>query len=589
MVGHMSESWPGGSAVRTEMMVELNMPMKMRDGVVTRADVYRPKKAGRYPVALERTPYDKSRGQAMYYAMRPLRAVSRGYAVVIQDVRGRWASDGEFYPLRQEINDGYDSVEWCAKQPWSNGKVGMWGPSYVGATQWLAAASVPPHLSCIVPNITASNYYEDWFYRDGALQLSFVGAWILDSFAAHELLRQGKKKRAEEMLDIMDHMDEKLFDFIPLSKLPYFKDNADYIYDWLAHPEQDSYWEKVNLENYHERIRVPAFNIGGWYDIFLQGTIDNFVRMRKHGKSPESREQQLLIGPWMHWGRAGWLEKLVGDMDFGHRASNDAIDLEGMVLDFYDRWMKGGKPKNKSPLKIFVMGENAWRDEKEWPLERTEYTDYYLHSEGSANTADGDGTLDVTPADDASPDRFVYDPLDPVPTIGGALCCDLTYTPAGPYDQSCLEKRKDVLVFSTSPLKRPVEVTGPISLRLFASTSAADTDFTGKLVDAWPCGYVQNLTQGIIRARYRESRKEPKLIQPGRIYEYAIDLWATSNVFGKGHQIRLEVSSSNFPQFDRNMNTAKHPFIEDKPVIAVQHIHHDSAHPSRLILPVIPR
>ncbi len=583
----MSESWPGGKA-RTEMTVELNVPIKMRDGVVTRADVYRPKKAGRYPVALERTAYDKSRGQAMFYGLRPIRAVSRGYAVVIQDIRGRWTSDGKFYPLTQEINDGYDSVEWCAKQPWSNGKVGMWGPSYVGATQWLAAASAPPHLACIAPCITASNYYEEWFYRGGALQLSFVGAWIMDSFAPHELLRQRKKKEADAMMDMMDRMDEKVFDFIPLAKLPYFKGNAEYIYDWLAHPEEDAYWEKVNLENHHANVSVPAFNIGGWYDIFLQGTIENFVSMRKRGKTKESREQRLLIGPWMHWGRAPWLDKLVGDMDFGHRASNESIDMEGMLLDFYDKWMKDEKAPKTPPLKIFVMGENVWRDENEWPLARTRYTDYFLHSGGSANTLDGDGTLSEAPSEEQSSDRFVYDPLDPVPTIGGALCCDLTFTPAGPYDQTCLEKRKDVLVYSTPPLRRPVEVTGPVTLKLFASTSAADTDFTGKLVDAWPCGYAQNLTQGVIRARYRESRKAAKLIQPGKTYEYTIDLWSTSNVFRKGHQIRVEVSSSNFPQFDRNMNTAKHPFKEDKPVIAVQHVYHDKAHPSRLILPIIP-
>lgn len=571
------------------MNVELNVPIKMRDGVVTRADVYRPEKTGRYPVALQRTAYDKSRGQASFYGLRPIRAVSRGYVVVIQDIRGRWASDGQYYPLTQEIHDGYDSVEWCAKQPWSNGKVGMWGPSYVGATQWLAAASSPPHLTCIAPCITASNYYEEWFYRGGALQLSFVGAWIMDSFASHELLRQRKKKEAEVMMDVMDHMDEKVFDFIPLAKLPYFKGNAEYIYDWLAHPEEDSYWDKVNLVNHHRNVSVPAFNIGGWYDIFLQGTIENFVAMRRHGKTKESREQQLLIGPWMHWGRAGWLDKLVGDMDFGHRASNDAIDMEGMLLDFYDRWMKDEKQPKKAPLKIFVMGENVWRDENEWPLARTKYTDYFLQSAGSANTVDGDGRLSETAPGEQSPDRFVYDPLDPVPTVGGALCCDLTFTPAGPYDQACLEKRKDVLIYSTPPLKRPVEVTGPVKLKLFASTSAADTDFTGKLVDAWPCGYAQNLTQGIIRARYRESRKEARLIQPGKVYEYTIDLWSTSNVFGKGHRIRVEVSSSNFPQFDRNMNTAKHPFKEDKPVTATQQVYHDRAHPSRLILPVIPK
>ena len=585
----MSESWPGGRS-KVELSVDLNTPIEMRDGTVTRADVYRPKAAGRYPVILQRTPYDKSLGQASYYAMRPVRAVSRGYAVVIQDVRGRYASDGSFYPMTQEIKDGYDTVEWCASQSWSSGKVGMWGPSYVGATQWLAAASVPPHLTCIAPCITASNYYEEWFYRSGALQLGFVEAWILDSFASAELLRKGRAKEAEKLLKIADEMDKKAFRFFPLREIPYFRGNAEYIYDWLKHTEQDAYWERINLENYHEKIKVPAFNIGGWYDIFLQGTINGFVRMKKLGKTAASREPQLVIGPWMHWGRGPWFEKLVGDIDFTHTASQKTIDLEGMMLDFYDRWMKE-RPKTKAPapVKIFVMGENVWRDENEWPLARTKYTEFYLHSDGSANTLEGDGTLTEATPRDESPDRFVYDPLDPAPSIGGALCCNVTFTPAGAYDQRPIEKRKDVLVYSTPTLRRDIEVTGPVVLKLCASTSAPDTDFTGKLVDVWPCGLAQNITQGIIRARYKDSRKTAKLVQPGKVYEYTVDLWSTSNVFKKGHSIRLEVSSSNFPHFDRNMNTAKHPSQESNPVVALQHIYHDRSHPSRLVLPVIPR
>lgn len=586
----MSESWPGGRG-SVEMIVELNVPIRMRDGVITRSDVYRPKKAGKYPVVLERTPYDKSftmRDQV--YCLRPIRAVSRGYAVVIQDVRGRYASDGDFDPLRHEMNDGYDSVEWCASQPWSDGKVGMFGPSYVGATQWLAAASGAPHLRCIVPYLTASNYYEEWFYRGGALQLSFVESWCLDSFSSTELLRQAKSAEAEKILDIMDKMDEEAFRFLPTKEIPYFKGNCDYFYDWVSHPEQDDYWEMINLENYHSKIEVPAFNIGGWYDIFLLGTINNFSRMRKKGKNRDSRKQKLLLGPWMHWGRAPFLDTLVGDVDFGHMASHITIDMEGMILDWYDRWMKGADiKKTESPIRIFVMGDNAWRDEEEWPLARTKYTNYYIHSDGSANTLCGDGGLNEVLPRDETPDRFAYDPLDPAPTIGGALCCSVTYTPGGPYDQTPIEKRKDVLVYSTPSLKKEVEVTGPVVMKLFASTSAEDTDFTAKLVDVWPCGFAQLLTHGIIRARYRESRKKAKFIKPGRVYEYAIDIWSTSNVFKKDHLIRIEVSSSNFPHFDRNMNTARPVAEESKPVIAVQHIYHDKAYPSHLVLPIIPR
>ncbi len=585
----MSESWPGGRS-SVEMTVELNVPIKMRDGIITRCDVYRPKKAGRYPVALERTPYDKSFTTYSSLGLRPLRAVSRGYAVVIQDVRGRYASDGEFDPLRHEMNDGYDSVEWCASQPWSDGKVGMFGGSYVGATQWLAAASGAPHLACIVPYVTASNYYEEWFYRGGALQLSFVEAWCLDSFSATELLRKGKPAQAEKMMNIMDRMDEEAFKFFPIREIPIFRGNADYFYDWVSHPEQDEYWEKINLENHHNKIGVPAFSIGGWYDIFLQGTINNFSRMKKMGKTADSRKQKLLLGPWMHWGRAPWMDKLVGDVDFGHMASHVTIDMEGMILDWYDRWMKeDGKRQDESPIRIFVMGDNVWRDENEWPLARTKHANFYIHSGGSANTLEGDGSLDDDQPGDEKKDRFVYDPLDPAPTIGGALCCSTTHAPGGPYDQTPIEKRKDVLIYSTPPLKKAIEVTGPVIMKLFASTSAGDTDFTAKLVDVWPCGFAQQLTQGIIRARYRESRKKAKLIEPGRVYEYAIDVWSTSNAFRKGHQIRLEVSSSNFPHFDRNMNTSRPVAQERRPVVAVQHVYHDKAHPSHLVLPIIPR
>jgi len=582
----MSESWPGGSS-RVGIITELNVPLKLRDGLTTRADIYRPKKSGKFPVLLCRTPYDKS-NTAAYLGLRPLRAVSRGYAVVIQDVRGRYASEGDFDPLRNEMKDGYDTVEWCAAQPWSDGKVGMFGASYVGATQWLAASSVPPHLKCIVPYITASNYYEEWFYRGGALQLSFAEAWCFDQFAATKLIRDGKPKDAERVLNVRDEMEEA-FKYFPIKDFPYFRGNAEFFYDWVSHPEQDAYWDKVNIGNYHSKIKVPAFNIGGWYDIFLQGTLNNFKKMRKIGKTAASRQQKLLVGPWMHWGRAAWFDSLVGDMDFGHMASNFTIDMEGMILDWYDRWMKEGKKHGGAPIRMFVMGENAWRDEKEWPLARTRYTKYFLHSDGSANTLDGDGALNEESPREERPDRFVYDPLDPAPTIGGALCCNPSHAPAGPYDQTPIERRKDVLVYSTPVLKKEVEVTGPIILNLYASTSAEDTDFTAKLVDLWPCGYAQPLTQGIIRARFRESTRKGKLVEPGKVYAYAVDVWSTSNLFQKDHRIRVEVSSSNFPHFDRNMNTARPVAAESKPVIAVQHVFHDKTRPSHIVLPVIPR
>ncbi|MCS4539513.1 MAG: CocE/NonD family hydrolase [Thaumarchaeota archaeon] len=585
----MSESWPGAKRVR--MTIDLNVPIRMRDGTTTRADVYRPEKVGKYPVLLQRTPYDKTFTAFAYLGLRPFRAVDRGYAVVIQDVRGRWASEGEFDPLRNEMNDGYDTVKWCSSQPWSSGKVGMYGASYVGAVQWLAAASGVPSLKAIAPFVTASNYYNEWYYRNGALQLSFVEAWCFDSFAATELLRRGRKKEAEKILEVADALDELVFNYIPVKKLPYLKGSSDFFYDWISHPSQDAYWEKINLERYHARINIPALNIGGWYDIFQQGTINNYLGMKKRGRTKLSRQQKLVMGPWMHWGRAPWMNKLVGELDFGHHASWEGVDMEGYVLRWYDHWLKGEENgvEKERPVRIFVMGENVWRDEKEWPLARTRYRRYFTRGGGSANSVQGDGWLSEKPPKDEPSDRFVYDPMNPVPTKGGLLCCNHTFNPGGPYDQSEIESRMDVLVYSTPRLERNTEVTGPVVVKLFASSMAVDTDFTAKLVDVWPCGAAMLLTDGIIRARYRETLGKPKPIEPGRVYGYTIDLWSVSNVFEKGHAIRLEVSSSNFPRFDRNMNTGR-PVAEEKtPSVAIQRILHDRSHPSHVVLPLIPR
>lgn len=585
----MSESWPG--AKRARMKIELNVPIKMRDGTTTRADVYRPEKEGRYPVLLQRTPYDKTLTSFAYLGLRPFRAVDRGYAVVIQDVRGRWASEGEFDPLRNEMDDGYDSVKWCASQPWSSPKVGMYGASYVGAVQWLAAASGVPYLKAIAPFVTAANYYNEWYYRNGALQLSFVEAWCFDAFAATELLRRGRKKEAEKILEVADALDELVFSYLPVKKLPYLKGSSDFFYDWVSHPSQDAYWEKINLERYHAKIKIPALNIGGWYDIFQQGTINNYLGMNRRGRTKQSRQQKLVMGPWMHWGRAPWMNKLVGELDFGHLASWEGVDMEGYVLRWYDHWLKGEENgvEEERPVRIFVMGENVWRDEKEWPLARTRYRKYFMRGGGGANSVEGDGWLSDRPPKDEPSDRFVYDPMNPVPTKGGLLCCNHTFNPGGPYDQSEIERRTDVLIYSTPRLERDTEVTGPVVVKLFASSTAVDTDFTAKLVDVWPCGAAMLLTDGIIRARYRETLGRPKLIEPGRIYGYTIDLWSTSNVFKKGHTIRLEISSSNFPRFDRNLNTGRPVSEEKAPSVATQRVLHDRSHPSHIVLPLIPR
>jgi putative CocE/NonD family hydrolase len=286
-------------------------------------------------------------------------------------------------------------------------------------------------------------------------------------------------------------------------------------------------------------------------------------------------------------GHSGWSRK-VGDVDFGPDAP---FDENAITLDWYDYLFKGKQNQfaNGKPVKIFVMGENKWRDEASWPLERAKETRYYLHSDGKANSAAGGGSLTTTAESKESADSYVYDPADPAPTVGGPLCCDSAHLPAGPRDQKEVESRQDVLVYSTPPLDEDTEVTGPITLDLFAKSSAVDTDFTGKLVDVGPDGFAQNLTEGILRARYKESTSEATPIVPGKVYEYKIDLWSTSNVFLKGHRIRVEVSSSNFPRFDRNLNTGKSAAESSELVKATNTILHDSQHPSALVLPVVPR
>jgi putative CocE/NonD family hydrolase len=575
------------------LRVETNLPVKMRDGVVLYADLYRPDSPGPFPVALQRTPYDKGAAGSMTN-LDPMKAARNGYAVVIQDTRGRYTSEGEFYAFRDEINDGYDTVEWAAAQPWSTGKVGMYGASYVGATQWLAAVARPPHLAAIVPNVTASNYHEGWAYQGGAFELGFNVSWTLlqltlANFGAISSTKDVGAERRQELISAVNDM-EVSFRHLPTKDLPQLQGGlADYYYDWLAHPEFDDYWKNLCIEDNHPRLNVPAYNIGGWYDIFLGGTIRNFLGMRANGGSDDAkRGQKLLIGPWQHGSRGG---SVVGDHYFGLAADAMAADLDGVHFRWFDYWLKGidNGVLDEPPVRVFVMGDNVWREEQEWPLARVQNTSYYLHSQGKANSSSGDGSLSPEAPGEEPPDVYLYNPADPVPTRGGGLCCNPYFAANGAFDQQDIEARPDVLVYSTPPLERDLEVTGPVTVTLWAATSQTDTDFTAKLVDVCEDGCARNLTDGIIRARYRDSSSQPSFLEPGRAYEYTIDLWATSNVFQRGHRIRVEISSSNFPRFDRNTNTGNviAGDAEFKP--ALQTVMHDAQHPSHITLPVVPR
>ena len=573
---------------------EPNGPLMLRDGTITYVDVFRPDVSGKFPGLLQRTPYDKSAPSSRTGALDAIRAASAGYAVVIQDVRGRYSSDGEFYAFVNEIEDGYDSVEWVASQPWCDGQVGMYGTSYVGATQWLAAKAGPPNLVCTAPGMTASDYHEGWTWRGGAFELGFNMFWTVNSLTAANWENLSKRLFLPvRQMDLLVEAADSLADgyrYLPLHEFPELEGGlAPYYYDWLAHPEYDDYWRSISIEESHSAITVPAFNFGGWYDIFLSGTLRNFTRMRELGASSEAREgQRLVIGPWVH-GHSPLA--VAGENSFGARASSAFQDVQGQVLRFNDQWLKG-EPlpvSEEKPVRIFVMGENVWRSEDEWPLDRAVETRYYLHSRGGANTLNGDGWLSPEEPGEEPPDVYVYNPIDPVPTRGGPLLGDAVLLPSGAYDQRPIEARPDVLVYTTLPLEQYTEVTGPVTATIYAASSARDTDFTAKLVDVDTTGYARNLTDGIVRARYRKPRSPATLLESGDVYEYVIDLSATSNLFKAGHRIRLEVSSSNFPRFDRNMNTGEGIGTDSTFVPALQSIYHTPQHASYVTLPIVPR
>jgi len=577
----------------TNLKMETNIAVAMRDGVTLYADIYRPDGEGLYPTILQRTPYDKT-NSLTNTMLDPIRAAKAGFAVVIQDTRGRHASEGEFYAFRDDIDDGYDTVEWAAAQPWSNGKVGMYGASYVGATQWLAATSRPPHLVTIVPTVTASNYHDGWTYQGGAFELGFNMSWTLlqltlANFKNVSTVQNIPEERRANLIHDVDNMTEG-FSYLPTKDFPGLDSGlAKYYYDWLAHPDFDEYWKRLSIEEHHSEINVPALHFGGWYDIFLGGTIRNYLGMKKSGANETARNRQrLIIGPWVHGARG---TTMAGQHYFGIMADAAAIDVDGVHLRWFDHWLNDANngSVDDAPVRIFVMGDDAWRDEQEWPLARAVETKYYLHSSGKANSKHGDGSLSTVSPQSEAPDVYLYNPDNPVPTAGGALCCNPYFAANGAYDQNAVEERQDVLVYSTPPLEKDTEVTGPVTVTLWASTSTTDTDFTAKLVDVCEAGCARNLTDGIIRARYRDSMSNPTLLEPNRAYCYEIDLWATSNVFKAGHRIRLEVSSSNFPRFDRNTNTGNIIAEDTELRPALQTVFHDVQQASYISLSVVPR
>ncbi len=585
-----------------QITLDFDVPAKMRDGATLRANIYRPAGEGLWPVLLTRLPYGKDLpiGGSV---IDPAQVARRGYVVIVQDTRGRFTSEGEWMPFINEALDGVDTIEWASRLPYSNGIVGMYGISYFGFTQWSAAVHQPSALKAIVPVQTWNDPFNGVMFRGGALELGSSGSWQL-MMGLDVLIRRHRGDPqalgrsiyllAKEMdaLGKLGYWSLPLREFGPLKRheiAPFFFENFSRPMD-REHPLT----QPMIIRGKHENVTVPALNVGGWYDIFLQDTINHFKLMREQGSTQEARQSKLIIGPWAH----GAFTNPIGEMNFGFGSSAAFIDLQidfvSLQVRWFDHWLKGIDTGmlNEAPIKLFVMGTNVWRDEQEWPLARAVETRYYLHSNGHANTLHGNGylTTDLPDAEEPSSDHYAYDPTTPVMTRGGALLMSPEY-PAGPYDQRPTESREDILVYTTGELKEDLEVTGPITVHLWAISSAPDTDFVARLVDVHPDGYAQNLTDGIIRARYRNfARGEaPSLIEPGRAYEYEIDLWATSNVFRAGHRIRLDVTSSNFPRWDRNPNTG-HEFGADTELsVAHQTIMHDRERPSYVVLPIVPR
>ncbi len=577
--------------------VEFNVPAAMRDGVTLRANVYRPAGEGQWPVLLTRLPYGKDLPIGAS-ALDPVQVARRGYVVIVQDTRGRMASEGDWYPYRYEALDGVDTIAWAAALPYSNGTVGMYGASYYGYTQWLAAIHQPPALKAMVPYITWNDPFNGGSFRGGAYELGKAANWNL-SMGLNVLMRRHRGdyktlgRNIAALVQEMDALGKQGYWSLPLKEFSPLKpsDVAPSFFDYIERPMDREFVESITVRGKHQQVTVPTFNVGGWYDIFLQDTISNFTSMRQHGSTPEARQSKLLIGPWTH----GGVTNPIGELNFGFGATAAYINLQSdflsLQLRWFDHWLKGIDTGmlNEAPIKLFVMGANIWRDEHEWPLARAVETRYYLHSGGHANTLHGDGTLSTEAPATESPDEYAYDPANPVITRGGALLMSPEYPP-GPRDQRSNESRQDVLVYTTPPLEKDVEVTGPITVRLWAISSTPDTDFVARLVDVHPNGFAQNLTDGIIRARYRNFSKgeAPTLIEPGKPYEYEIDLWATSNVFKAGHRIRVDITSSNFPRWDRNLNTGAPLGTDDTPVVARQTILHDREHPSYIVLPIVP-
>ncbi len=560
-----------------------NVPFEMRDGILLRADVYLPKGSGKFPAILIRTPYNKEHFDQGLFS--PLTYARAGYAVVVQDIRGRYASEGMWERTRMfevEAVDGYDSVEQIALQPWSNGKVAMAGGSYLTAMQWIAAMANPPHLKAFTPYIGDISPHIGPPPETGAVSFySVANALPLTALDLVDKLEQN----GEDLSELRQHLERAIRDpnwvihYLPFKDIPFARyEPIRLMLEQRLHPPSR---EEILKRKRYEKIRIPGMHIGGWFDQLEQAIFTNYLKVKELAGSEYARNSQhLLVGPWDH----GNIRSFLGNVEFGPSAA-DEIALKKYLIQFYDRYLMDKEIVIPS-VRYFVMGRNEWRTSEEWPLPNTDWQTWFFHSGGRANTRRGDGVLNRKPPSSEPTDVFLYDPLQPVPTVGGKLLPMAGMVP-GPVDQSIIEKRNDVLCYTSDELEADLEVTGPLEICLYASTSAKDKDFTAKLTDVWPDGRSILVAEGIQRASYRNWNYEKERIKPDTVLEYTISLGHTSHVFRKGHRIRVQISSSNFPLYDRNMNTGRSMGEDVTGVIARQTIYHDEQYPSHIVLPVI--
>ncbi len=546
-------------SAQAQIEEQFQVRVPMRDGVHLSANVFRPAGTGRWPALLVRTPYGKGAVLTPHYRA----FVEHGFALVIQDVRGRHDSEGVFRPLGQEGPDGEDTLNWMARQPWCDGKIGMFGGSYLGIAQWQAALRNSPYLKAIFPLVSGYDDYLDRFYsRGGALKLGHRLLWISENLRAPGFVRP-------DFNQFIYHLPLRTADRAATGE------TVEWYQRSLNHPSYDEFWRAMSTREKLDRIKVPVFAAGGWFDNYCQSDLEAFAALRKLG-----RPAYVLIGPWAH----NFGDRLA--VDFGPEAS---ASLRRLQFQWFDHWLRGKDSIGSlAPARIFTMGENRWHDEEAWPPRAATVEPYYLAGKGQANTVFGDGKLQSRHPRRGWADEYTYDPRKPVPTRGGAICCNPKILPPGPMDQRPVEGRHDVLIYTGEALKADLEVTGVVRVLLYISTSATDTDFTAKLVDVAPDGTAIDLTDGILRLRYRKGLDRPELATPGEVYPITIDAGATSNVFRSGHRIRLEIASSNFPRFDRNPNTGRAIADEAELRIARQSVYHGGQYPSALMLPVVP-